>query len=206
MQLEELLLGKEELPISHETRFVVPIHPNLLRPDIGLNPNLAHQVFPQAAAEWYADLRRYTEKLENGKNKRWYEEVFLREPLKVSTDKHGRQTILNGMWEDLVQVSGTGFVHGFSISRDAGGSLYYNSEDLQSCRDYIHPKIVSFSPEKFDAYAAEKFPDNEGVFAHTYGHHNIDYYPGALFLRNWTILYLNEAMKELGEEVMNRRA
>ena len=205
MQLEELLLRKEELPISHETRFVVPIHPSLLRSDIRLNPNLAKQVFRQAAEEWYADLTVYTERLENGKTKSWHQEVFLREPPKVSTNQYGRQTILNGMWGDLVQVSETGFVHGLSISRDAGGSLYYNNDDLQSCRDYIHPQIVLFSPEKFDAYAIKKFPDNEGVFAHTYGHHNVDYYPGALFLRNWSMLYLNEAMKELGEEVMNRK-
>jgi len=32
-----------------------------------------------------------------------------------------------------------------------------------------------------------------------YGHHNIDHYPGALFLRNWAIKYLNEALRSLGD-------
>ena len=37
--------------------------------------------------------------------------------------------------------------------------------------------------------------EHEGVRVYTYNQHNIDNYPGALFLRNWVILYLSEAMK-----------
>ena len=32
---------------------------------------------------------------------------------------------------------------------------------------------------------------------YVYAQHNVDSYPGALFLRNWAILYMNEVFKEL---------
>ena len=32
---------------------------------------------------------------------------------------------------------------------------------------------------------------------HVYAQHNIDHYPGALFLRNWAILYMNEVFKQV---------
>ena len=204
MDLEQLLLQKEELPILRETSFIVPIHPVLLRPDIKLNPSLAHQVFPQAAAEWYADLAAYTEGLADGQTKNWYKEVFQREKPIVAKE-HRRQT-LRGAWQDDIVKTETGFAYGLSISRDGGGSLYFNKED-QCCLRGIFPKLVNFTPEKFKAYAVpnEPFPvDLLGAIAYAYGHHNIDYYPGALFLRNWAILYLNAAMKALGEEMMNR--
>ena len=37
----------------------------------------------------------------------------------------------------------------------------------------------------------------EGAQVYVYSQHNVDNYPGALFLRNWAILYLNEAMKQV---------
>lgn len=201
MKLDQLLLRKEELPILNGTSFVVPIYPALLREDIQLDPQIAHQVFPQAAQEYHQDLAAYIETMEDRQDKKWYKEVFLKEGVQFGTH-FGRQTILDGTWEDLVQTDETGFAHVLSINRNAGGSLYFNKGDMFSCNRYISPPQVNFSPEKFDAYAVHKFPDSEGVVAYAYGHHNIDHYPGALFLRNWAILYLNEAMKLLGEEAL----
>ncbi|MBI2581534.1 hypothetical protein HYV87_00200, partial [Candidatus Woesearchaeota archaeon] len=69
-----------------------------------------------------------------------------------------------------------------------------------SCQGYICPSTVNFTPEKFQAYAdpnQQQFQGVAGVRGHLYAHHNIDHYPGALFLRDWTILYLNAALKEL---------
>ncbi|MDO8511191.1 MAG: hypothetical protein Q7S55_03430 [Nanoarchaeota archaeon] len=196
MRLDQLLLRKEELPILNDTRFTVPIHPGLLRKENSIDPNLAQRLFPQAAQEWYADLQAYTETVQDEGKQKWYKEVFLKEGIQFGTH-YERQTILEGTWEDLVQTDKIGFAHVLSINRNAGGSLYFNEGDMFSCNGYISPPLVNFTPEKFDAYAVHKFPDCEGVVAHAYGHHNIDYYPGALFLRNWAILYLNEAMKEV---------
>ncbi len=39
--------------------------------------------------------------------------------------------------------------------------------------------------------------DIEGVETYVYALHNVDYYPGALFLRNWAIRYLNDAVKQV---------
>ena len=191
-----LLLKKEELPILHGTSFYVPIHPDLLKEDIRLDPQIANRVFPQAAHEYHQDLTAYIETMEDGQDKKWYKEVFLKDPT-VQKDKLGRQSILGGMWEDLVFTTETGFAHALSINRNAGGTLFFNGEDRQCTRSYVFPPIVNFTPEKFAAYAVEKLSGTRGVTANAYAHHNIDNYPGALFLRNWAILYLNAALKEL---------
>ena len=196
MKLEELLLQKEELPILHGTSFVVPIYPALLREDIQLDSTLANRVFPQAAQEYHQDLAAYIETMQDGQDKKWYKEVFLKDPT-VQTDEHRRQSILGGMWEDLAFTTDTGFAHALSINRNVGGTLFFNGEDRDCTRTYIYPPIVNFTPEKFAAYAVEKLSGTRGVTANAYAHHNIDNYPGALFLRNWAILYLNAALKEL---------
>lgn len=204
INLDLLLLRKEELPIHHGTSFVTPIYPALLREDVQLDPQLAHQVFPQAAQEYHQDLTTYIETMQDEKEKQWYQEVFLKNPT-VQTDEYGRQSILSGMWEDLVFTTDTGFAHCLSINRNVGGTLFFNEEDIDCSRNYIFPPRVNFTSEKFEAYAVEKLTGTAAVTANAYANHNIDHYPGALFLRSWAILYLNEAIKSLGEEVLNRR-
>lgn len=201
MKLDQLLLRKEELPILGKPdcpRFTVPIHPALLRPDVRIDPTIAYHVFRQAAQEYHTELTQYVATMQDEKEKVWYKEVFLKNPT-VMTDKRGRQTILDGMWEDLVQTGENGFARVLSINRNVGGTLFYNSEDRSCTHEYLSPPTVNFTPEKFAAYAVlEKNPNIIGVTGNAYSHHNIDHYPGALFLRNWAILYLNEAMKSIG--------
>lgn len=195
MDLEQLLLTKEEIPILSGKCFVVPIYPLLLRTEVEIDPHLAHDVFPQAAEEWYAELTAYTSQLTDAKEKKWLEDVFLQEPVSI-TEKHGRQCVAPlEIWEDGVEYLENGFARVLSINRNAGGTLFWH-EDVRE--QYIHPPFVQFSKEKFDAYKAEEMilKNAAGVFAHAYDHHNIDHYPGALFLRNWAILYLNEAMRQ----------
>ncbi len=194
MDLDALLLQKEELPIRRETDFVVPIYPVLLREDIQLDPQIAHQVFAHAAEEYHQDLKKYIETMKDGEEKKWYQDVFLRDPT-VKSDELSRQFILNGMWEDYVLTSKTGFARALANDGASGGSLYYNSDD-NTCQEYICPPVVQFSPEKFKAYSIKKISQPGGI-VHNYSSHNIDTFPQTLFLRNWAILYLNEALREV---------
>lgn len=200
MRLEQLLLKKEELPILHETCFIVPIYFRLLDEDIKINPEIANQVFPQAAKEWYDELKEYIETVENEKTKEWYESVFLTHELKIKKE-YGRQIVdPPGFWEDTVITGDNGFATGLSINRNVGGSLGLPWENHTD--QIIYPPLVNFSPEKLKVYATLSFPNVKSVYAPTYSQHNVDHYPGALFLRNWAILYLNEAMKSVGKELL----
>ncbi|MEK6901022.1 MAG: hypothetical protein AABX37_01645 [Nanoarchaeota archaeon] len=205
MNIDDLFLRKEELPILttnyyNHFRFCVPVHPAFLRPDISLDENLPHTVFLQAAQEWYHDLQEILPLIPDEETRQWYENVFLREQPDV--EKHyGRLRLRNGTWESQVFPTETGFC-GLSISRNAGGSL------TPPEKGFLGYRLVRFTTEKFAAYAHPDFPkvqmDSEGrplcVLGYHYGHHNIDYYPSALFLRNWGILYLNAALKSLVEQ------
>ena len=101
----------------------------------------------------------------------------------------------------MVNTTGNGFATCLSIDRDAGGTLYLPIDKHHE--EYIYPPIVNFSKEKFEAYKAFDLDlkNSLGVYAHVYEHHNIDHYPGALFLRNWSLLYLNEALKEVDSQL-----
>jgi len=192
MRLEELLLRKEELPIVGENRFQIPIFPTLLSTDMLFDRRLAQRVFPKAAQEWFDDLSEYARCLEEGEKKQWLEETYLDKPMSVHINELGRQIVdPPGFWEDLVITHDNDFVSGFSISRNAGGSLYLGNEiDMQQ---FASPKLVRFNPEKLSMFAVAAEPSK----IYGYSKHNVDYYQGALFLRNWAILYLNEAMREL---------
>lgn len=196
MDLEQLLLTKKEIPILYGKWFVVPIYPLLLRAEVEINPTIAHDVFPQAAEEWHTELKEYTSLLNNNEEKKWYEEYFLKEPVQIK-EKQGRQCVYPlKIWEDGVEYRENYFARVLSINRNAGGTLFWH-EDVTP--QYINPPFVQFSNEKFEAYKAEEmnFGKMKGVLAHAYDHHNIDHYPGALFLRNWALLYLNEAMRQV---------
>ncbi len=204
MNINDILLQKEELPIlttdyCDDSRFCVPVHPALLRSDISLDANLPHTVFLQAAQEWYDDLQAVLPLVSEEETEQWYQRVFLKE--KPDVERHyDRFRLKNGTWESQVFPTETGFCS-FSISRDAGGSFTPPEQK------FLGSRYVRFTKEKFAAYACPDFPEVHrdshgrplGVLGYAYGHHNIDHYPGALFLRNWGILYLNAALKSLGE-------
>ena len=190
MKLEDLLIKREEIPIFNDRCFIVPIHPKLLEPSTNLNPDIASNLFPEAAQQWYGDLQEYYRTLEAGQNKQWIQEVFLKQP--QIGERYGRQYLVNLLgWEELVQTDNRGFATCLSVSRNAGGSLYLPSSEGP---DWFGPRHVRFSQEKMKEYTTEQYKDI-GI-GRCYNHHNIDYYPGALFLRNWAILYLNAALTE----------
>ena len=193
MKLEELFLRKEELPIRRETDFVVPIYPALLREDIQLDSQIAHRVFAQVAQEYLLDLEKYTETMQDEKKKEYYQQM-LRRDATVVPDKNGEQTFRG--WQDLVRTSDTGFATVLAQGPSSGGSLYYNEKDRECAQKFIFSPLVLFSEEKFLAYSSKKI-NFSGAQVQAYGYHNIDTFPQALFLRNWAMLYLNSALREL---------
>lgn len=185
MKLEELFLKKEELPILYETCFQIPIHPKLLDSNLEIDELIARKIFPEVAEDWYEELSKYNP--EDIDRKNWIKRVFLKE--KPVIEKHYNRQILN-YWQDDVNFADNGLVTCFSISRNAGGSIYFYKEDF-NCRS-IGSAYIHFSDEKLKEFKPE---DENNLFV--YSSHNIDNYPGALFLRNWAIRYMNEVFKEV---------
>jgi hypothetical protein len=195
----DLQLSKEEFPIYHENCFKMPIYPKLLDPNLKIDGDLAHKVFPRVAEEWYEDLRSHTNTAElDYETRKWYEDVFLREKPNVKKDGPWQEVSKNLSWHDDVLLDENGFARGLSISRNGGGSLYYTEGD-DCCRTPLmlngNDRFARLSPEKAREFIVEDHGDIG--YAHSYGHHNIDYFPGALFLRNWAVAYMNEALKEI---------
>jgi len=186
MSINKLVLTKEELPILHDNCFQIPIHPKLLDANLQLNSLIAREIFPQVAEEWYSDMKDYLPLEKDLEKRKWYEDVFLKKHNKV-TKRNSSQFF--GIWEDDIQSLDNGFVCGFSINRNAGGSLYFN-EDEMNCQSF-GSIYIKFSEDKRKEF------ENKNKRIWTYAPHNIDYFPGALFLRNWVIKYINEVLQEL---------
>lgn len=204
MLLEDLMIKKEEIPILHENCFQVPIHPRLLNPNIKIDENHARAVFPKAAKEWYNELTEYSKTLGNKSTKEWIEEVFLKKKPKIKKE-YDQQIIYSLDWKDEVSTNERGFARFLMINRNNGGSLYFNQSDTLGSRAFLpfnnSAGYIRFSKNKCLEFDIENkavtIGDEEGVMVYVYNMHNVDHYPGALFLRNWAILYLNEAMKQV---------
>ena len=188
MQLEKLFLTKQELPIHGKTAFCIPIHPKLLNQNIKMDESIPKKTFQKTAEEWYQELKEYTKNLDKGLEKEWIKNVFLKNKPKIT--KHFDNQILNGFWEDDVGFRENGLVQYFSISRNTGGTLYFREDDF-NCKTIIPSGYIKFSEEK----AKEFMISEKRTFI--YAQHNVDAYPGALFLRNWAINYMNEVFKQI---------
>jgi hypothetical protein len=191
MSLNKLILTKEELPILHDHCFQIPIHPKLLDSVIHIREEIAKEVFPKVAEEWRNDLIEYLPLEKDQQKREWYEQVFLKKHDDVVKRNNSQ---FFGIWEDEIQLADNGLVVGFSISRNVGGSLYF-SKSTDNCYAIIPGRMIKFSPEKTEKFATEKNGKYSKAFV--YSSHNIDYYPGALFLRNWVIEYMNEVFEEI---------
>lgn len=202
MELNDLLLKKEEVPILNERNFMLPIYPKLLDSNIRIDPNIASEVFPRTANEWYNDLKEYVETTDLDKEKREWYELFLEEKPKVEMKYHN-QSIMNGSWEDKSFLGDNGFATGFSINRDFGGSIYFN-KSMGRVTEFVpfdSPEgYICFSEEKVKAFGVGEemnIGNWKGMMVNVYSLHNVDHHPGALFLRNWGMNYLNEAIKSV---------
>lgn len=190
MELEKLFLTKEEIPILHNRCFQIPIHPKLLDSNIRIDESIAQRIFPEVAREWRNDLKAYLTSEKDLETRKWYEEVFLKK--EKITIEYGTQSF--GGWEDNIQTLDNGFACGFSISRNSGGGLYFNKKEM-NCKTAIPGYYLKFSREKTKEFEFENF--GEYSRAYIYAPHNIDYFPSALFLRNWALKYMNEVFKEI---------
>ena len=205
MNIEDLLLTKEEIPITHETSFYAPIHPILIDPNTRLNPGIARSLFFQASCEWYEELSKHAETVKDRQTKEWYQGVFLKEKPKIMNDKRFLSTNICG-WSSEFYIDDNGFAGGLSVARNSG-SLYFNKDDDMACRLALLPDSnygPKLTPEKMKefGYVDDKLggAENGLTTLHIYGKHNVDFYPAALFLRNWAVLYLNEAMRQALEQ------
>lgn len=194
MRFDDVLLKKEEIPIARNGYFMAPIHPTLLVNKI--DRQIAHDVFPAAAQEWYVDLQEFVKTPGDQDLKAWIKSCHLKKKISVK-DKGYEKIVEPILYRDNVITNEMGFATGLSISRNHGGSLYMNPDGHL---ELIHQGVCKFSEEKFREYnsrASGHRPETFCAHAHVYSQHNVDDYPGGLFLRNWAILYLNEALRSL---------
>lgn len=98
-------------------------------------------------------------------------------------------------YDNLIKFGDNGLVTGFQISRDFGGNIYFDEED-SSCKNGIPNRYILFSEEKAKEFEYKKLGGKISI-AYNYANGNINDYPGALFLRNWAIKYMNEVFKEI---------
>ncbi len=190
-------LTKDEIRIfgPNHTGFYVPIHPTLLEQSRSFDRTLANRVFPQAAGEWYEDLQTFlanTPTLEPDLREYCKELLRYGKPRVLAVD--GRQELEHIGWEDRVRTDERGFATTLALSPSTNG-LYF-SEDSH-CRVALSlrggPETrFNLSREKVQSLAGEEHGDFAIVA--TYGKHNVNTLPGALFLRNWAMAYVNAAM------------
>lgn len=198
------MIKKEEIPILYDHCFQAPIHPRLLDTNAKIDKDTARKVFPKAAKWWYGELTEYSETVEDKNTRSWIKEVFLKRKPKIKKE-YGYQVLDTLDWKDQVFINENGFADSLSISRNAGGTLYFDKNDF-NCKAFApfdaSAGYIRFSKDKCLEFGIENKDIRlgsvlEGVKVNVYSTHNVDYYPGALFLRNWVILYLNEAMKQV---------
>jgi len=199
MNLRDLLLKKEELPILWQTTFCVPIYPRLLEEEIVLDREIALRVFEKATQEWFEDLTTYCNYPE-AENRESFRRIFLTERPSI-VEEFGIPKINNREWSANVRYNARGFVNIFSPGGANGGSLNFDP-DQDMCQNLSHFEhgrrtLIRFPEEKAREFAIEREVQTDYVEVYTYAPHNIDTYPMALFLRNWAILYINEAIKEI---------
>ena len=194
-------LTKDEIRIfgPSNTGFYVPIHPTLLERSRSFDRTLANRVFPQAAGEWYEDLQvllANTPALEPDLREFCNELLRYGKPRVLAVD--GRQELEHIGWEDRVRMDRRGFATTFALSPSTN-SLYFNEED-RNCKVALSltggsETRFNLSREKVKSLACEEHGDFAIVA--TYAKHNVDTFPGALFLRNWAMAYVNAAMESV---------
>ena len=201
LSLDDLFLRKEELPILHGTSFHVPIHPLLLSEGVKISPLIPRQVFPIVAWEWFEEFTAYCDTVTDEETREWYQKSFLSRRPSFMEFADGLLGLKSPGWKPESYHLSNGFAHTLCIERSYGGSLYFN----QGGSNYRVPvlsgrnKYVLFSEEKARAFCFkdDSSSSSEKEYFHVYAHHNVEYYPGALFLRNWAVECVNKALRQV---------
>lgn len=208
MKLEDLYLKKEEIKTFYQKHcgihaILVPVHPRLVDEDLRFDPKLAHKVFPKAAEDWYNnDLRKQLE-IEENENNRAVIKQDLNKKFSVKRRYNSWSVNPPGCWNDItVYNDNRGFAKSFKLDTNIAGSLILDTSfGDEYDKAPLNPPMVNFTPEKFLEYSClpkerVERPDL-GTLGYAYRPHNTGSTSGILLLKNWTIAYLNEAMKQI---------
>lgn len=194
-------LTKNEIRINKYGGFYIPIHPILLNPSSSFDRDLARKTFTKIPSEWHDDLNTYLESPEGRKdeNREFYAREFLGRKKPTVIEELREQRLDTPPWRDNVFTDKRGFATSLMISRNSGGSLYYSQGD-SCCEKGIELEgedniFFKLSKEKISQLIHGRF-ENYGELR-VYAHHNVDFFPGALFLRNWALAYVNAAIASI---------
>ncbi|MBU3904953.1 MAG: hypothetical protein KJ906_02290 [Nanoarchaeota archaeon] len=210
MKLEDILLKRGEVPVVGNHVFV-PIHPKLFDQSLEINKNLAQEVFPEAAQEWYNDMEEHVKTTDDKQTKFLFSLVSKsKKPLIKKID--GKYAVIRPEYQIESKTEGmltNGLVKSFVPWGGGHGSLGLAGMsddgpepgiDIESTAR-IGPRNTRFSEEKFKEYCfipKDKINDySHGTAAYAYTQHNVDIYFQASFLECWVRNYLNEVMKRV---------
>jgi hypothetical protein len=170
----ELYLRKDEVPITRVNSFFMPVHPKLLDSNLSIDKIIAQESFLIAVDEWWSEIKSV---------KKDYSYIPEKKPKIKKTN--GNHEFLG--WESNAEFFDNGFAYCFAIARE-DGSMFYNIADI-NC--YLPMRLGM----KIDKIKEKEFTNHHNKI-HAYSFHNLNSYPAALLLRNWSINYMNEVFKK----------
>jgi len=210
MQLEDLLLTRDEIPIggpilptrpefSHPG-FVVPIHHSLrdaIPDDLKHDKGLAYSVLNDAI-DWYTeDLTRYYKSLGNDNStQEWIKRAFMDSLPEKQDEWNQFRSNLGGGWT-VYMVLSQGFLYSLGLTVHCHiysdtGSFHHNS---------VNSFEAKMTKEKFIEYSIDgDVRDLDGNYfsdMYAWHTHNVDTIPEAIMLRNWAILYENKLLEQM---------
>ncbi len=210
MELEDLLLKREEVPIGlpfgpiikefDNQWCMIPIHHSLkdsLPDDLKYDMSLALGVMNDAI-DWYEeDLRRYHKGLADEGVKGWVERIFLNDlPVKRDVWKWP-MGLGRGMRVDMVVSQD--FLYSLGLTTDC--HIYADTGAFDGTG--MDNGKVNLSKEKFVEYSIDgDVRDWDGFYCcdmYAWQQHNVDTIPQAIMLRDWAILYENVLLRKMDE-------
>lgn len=192
MEIDDILLKSREIYIGdgqEKPRLVVPIHPSLLRKDIKIDERLGYETLSRAIKPWRKDVNKYHKIIKDTTSKKSiniggvesvHDDVWIIKPEDIYIDRFG--------------FMDNGLVRTFQLGDE--NALYLDQNNTIS----IHQDEAVFKAEKLYEYSCKKDDDILGSgFATCYAYqvHNLGNYRAALFLKNWAVIYLNTALKQI---------
>lgn len=189
----DMILELSDIKFCYETRYptmIVPIYPELMEKDVKIDPDLADSLFMDAAKEWTEYLVEYAKTTDSitDKEKKCLEEgVYLVE----NTDDYAVLQPI-GLLRGVVAWQ-NGMVKNFIVGH-YGNTLYLDNHPTV---ESLHIDDVNMGMEKLKHFSADGGSRPHAVDAYYYKSHNLGNITAANFLAIWSILYQNEALKQI---------
>ncbi|MBI4017829.1 MAG: hypothetical protein HY366_02700 [Candidatus Aenigmarchaeota archaeon] len=188
MELEDLLLKKEEIPLQRsQIEFYpapcnVPVHPLLLDEKRRFDIRLAHTVFPMVVQEWHEELKTYAGQPDWKDERDLIEEYLSVKPRVV--EREALYVEPYGRYGERWETSRGRLTNGFpgALSNGAHTSFFVNVDD-----DLGAELRMNFSDRKRELYRG----------CRPYSQHNVHTLSHALLLRNWAIACVNEGLMQV---------